>query len=375
MYKLALVKEACYQDLWVCNQSDGLLNLVESSLLRIGPIGLLDIFEGDFYILKTNKSKIASKLRSSQIYHLSENDYENIENLKSQKFNISPNEIAREPESISWNNYDIVISINFAVPIKVRRKYKNVVWICLTGEGKYPVGLNSWDYLISHNCPNSPYLGNKIIDMPYTLMSSDFLIKNFFKNNKKDGIYFEVNSFNTHWPTSKNKKFPSKFNELLMPLRFHKGDMKSHLDQLISSKYFVKYRGRNVRGNSFIEAISAECICLLNYSDCYGNLNLPKYCYYSDLNDLFEKINFLENNNEKRLKLINEQKQILDNIIANVDLQFKQAIAEKRNNKKKKIYRLKEKFFNLFTYLYYSLIIRVKVHGINSVDFLPPMYE
>ncbi len=376
MYKLALVKEACYQDLWVCDKSDGYKKLLESSLLRVGPVGLLEIFNGDFYILETNKSKVAQELRSSQIYNLTEKDYEQIENTIPELSNKSPREIARNPGSIYWNDYDIVISINFAVPIKIRKKYKNVVWICLTGEGKFPVGLNSWDYLISHNCPSSPFLDRAIIDMPYTFISSDFLIKNFNKDIEKSGIYFEVNSFNQHWPSSRNEEsIPAEFKKLGIPLRFHNGDTKSHLDHLIFAKYFIKYQGRPLRGNSFIEAISSECICFLSYSDCFGKLNLPRFCYYSDIEELMKKIDILENDNNKRLDLILEQKTVLDSIISNVDLQFKQAIEEKRNNKRKNMATLKEKFFKLFSYLYYSLIVRIKIPGIDKIDFLPPMHE
>ncbi len=374
MYKLALVKEACYQDLWTCDKSKGYKKLLESSFLRVGPVGLLEIFDGDFYILKTNKSNTAKKLRLSQLPHLKEKDYERIENTVPKFLNKSLKEIAINPESICWNNYDIVISINFAVPIKIRKKYKNIVWLCLTGEGKFPIGINYWDYLITQNCPSSPFLERALIDMPYTFISSNFLIKNFNKDIEKNGIYFEVNSFNTHW-TREKVNIPTNFKDLGIPLRFHNGDMKSHIDQLIISKYFVKYQGRTLRGNSFIEAISSECICFLKYSDCYGKLNLPSFCYYSDIKELMEKINILENNNNKRLELILEQKNVLDRITQNVDLQFKQAIERKRKNKGRKITRLKEKFFKLFSYLYYCLLVRINIHGINKIEFLPPMYE
>ena len=376
MFKIALVKEACYQDLWTCDKAEGFKNLLESTLLRIGPVGLLEIFDGDFFILQTNKTRIAKKLRSSQIYHLKEKDYEKIENTISELNNKSPKEIAHNPESVLWDKYDIVVSINFAVPITIRKKHKKIVWICLTGEGKFPVGLNSWDYLISHNCPSSPYLGQAIIDMPYTFISSNFLMKNFHKNIEKSGIYFEAHSFNIHWPSTNNKRLKSsKFNNIGIPLRFHSGDIKSHLDQLISSKYFVKYEGRALRGNSFIEAISAECVCFLGYSDCFGKLNLPSFCYYRSLDELIEKINLLENDNNQRLRLIEDQKKILDKIISNVELQLDQAVAKKRNYHNKKLLRFQEKFLKFFSYFYYSLIVRIKIHGLDKEDFLPPMYE
>ena len=52
----------------------------------------------------------------------------------------------------------------------------------------------------------------------------------------------------------------------------------------------------------------------LSYSDCYGKLSLPRYCYYSDLNDLLSKIINLEKNDDQRLKLIAEQKTLIDNV-------------------------------------------------------------
>ncbi len=375
MYKLALVKEACYQDLWVCNQSDGLEKMLNSSLMRIGPLGLLEIFNADFFILKTNKSLSAQKLRSCQIQHLSESDYDRIANTKCQLLKKSPNQLSKNPEEIVWDKYDIVISINFAVPIEIRNKYNNLVWICLTGEGKFPVGVNNWDYFISHNCPISPSLDKTIIDMPYTLLSPNYLINNFSKNTIKSGIYFEVNSFNViENHNAKRKSVPKGFALLEIPLRFHPDDLSIHVNNLISSKYFVKFGGRPLRGNSFIEAISAGCVCFLGYSDCFGQINLPQFCYYKDLDELLEKINILEKDNEKRRFIVDDQRRRLDEIIKNIDLQFRQALILKRRRKPYKN-TLKMRILKLFSYLYYSLIIRIKTHKINQLDFLPPIYE
>ena len=102
---------------------------------------------------------------------------------------------------------------------------------------------------------------------------------------------------------------------------------------------------------------------------------MPRFCYYYDLNELIEKINFLEKNDNYRLKLISEQKLTLETIIANVDLQFEQALSIKRDHNKKKTINLKGKFFKLFSYFYFCLLQRIKIHGIDSYDFLPPMHE
>jgi hypothetical protein len=151
--------------------------------------------------------------------------------------------------------------------------------------------------------------------------------------------------------------------------------MKSHINKLISSKYYVKYKGRQIRGNSVLEAISSECVCFIGYSDCFGQINLPRFCYYSNLNELIEKIEFLEKNDNYRKELIALQKSMLDSIINNVDLQFKQALARKRNMNKNKSINFKEKLYKLFSYLNYWLLKRIKIHSIDSSKFLPPIYE
>ena len=81
MFKIAFIKEACYQDLWIGDNKDTSADLIRSSLLRTGPIGLLEIFGSDFFIVKSNNSRAAQKIRFSQIPKdcLSQEDYKSIE--------------------------------------------------------------------------------------------------------------------------------------------------------------------------------------------------------------------------------------------------------------------------------------------------------
>ena len=48
MFKIAFIKEACYQDLWIGDNNDTSSDLIKSTLLRTGPIGLLEIFGSDW---------------------------------------------------------------------------------------------------------------------------------------------------------------------------------------------------------------------------------------------------------------------------------------------------------------------------------------
>ena len=155
MFKIAFIKEACYQDLWIGDNHDTTLDLIRSSLLRTGPIGLLETFRSDFFIVKSNNSNAGQKIRFSQIPkdYLTREDYRLIEKSKI-KINSSrlplrcPNDFALDPEEINWSKYDIVISLNFAVPIKIRRNHPEILWICMTGEGRFPVQSLCWDYFL-----------------------------------------------------------------------------------------------------------------------------------------------------------------------------------------------------------------------------------
>ena len=62
-------------------------------------------------------------------------------------------------------------------------------------------------------------------------------------------------------------------------------------------------------------------------------------------------------------------------LIANVNLQFEQTIQRKRKKQSKKAFNLKEKILNKFSYLFYFLLVRLKMDTIDKVDFLPPMKD
>lgn len=62
--KIALVKQDIYQDLYVCSKDDRSgggqelsCEILKSTLMRIGPLGLIHDFNADFYIIKEQKNK------------------------------------------------------------------------------------------------------------------------------------------------------------------------------------------------------------------------------------------------------------------------------------------------------------------------------
>ena len=226
MFKIAFIKEACLQDIWVGDNNDTNLDLIRSSLQKVGPIGLLEKFGSDFFIVKSNNSKAAQKIRFSQIHQLTNEDYKLIENTKI-KINSSrlplrcPNDFSHDPEKINWSKYDIVISHNFAVPISIRRQYPSILWICLTGEGNYPVQSSCWDYFISHDYPNTPVAELKIICMPYCFVPPKYIFDNFKTSPDKEGIFIEINSKTRYEKQLNNTTLFKNFYSLKLNVEFH----------------------------------------------------------------------------------------------------------------------------------------------------------
>tara|TARA_Y100001968_G_C19429130_1_gene756023 strand:- start:920 stop:2152 length:1233 start_codon:yes stop_codon:yes gene_type:complete len=394
-YKIAFIKESCHPDLWVGDKIDSHIDLVRSTLLRIGPIGLLDIFGADFYIVESNFSKASNQIRKAQLPHLSKKDFLKFQKKK-QKYNISrlpercPADFEKDINDIDLINYDIVISLNFAIPLNLRNRYPNILWLCLTGEGRYPIQVNGWDYFISHDFPKSPTLEYLTIDMPYTFISSSFLEENI-KINKREGIYLEINSISEMKPNSRkdwreNIEGINDLNKLKLPISYHPGNTNDHLNLLVSSNYFVKLGGRPVRGNSFLEAISAGCVCFLKSSDCYGNISFPDFCYFSNNNDLIAKISYLEENNSFREELILKQRSYLELMVRLVSMQIETALKEKRSFLKKNEYKkntlkekLKTKVKNLlqpfFSWTCYNCLIRLNTPLIDKSKYTPAIFE
>ena len=388
MFKIAFIKEACLQDLWVGDNNDTSSDLIKASLQKVGPIGLLERFGSDFFIVKSNNSKAAQKIRFSQIYHLSNEDYQLIEKTKI-KINSSrlpfrcPNDFAHDPEKINWAKYDIVISYNFAVPISIRRQHPTILWICLTGEGKYPVQSSCWDYFISHDYPNTPVAERKTICMPYTFVPPKYIFDNFKTSQNKKAIFIEVNSKINQLD---NPSLFKKFHSLNLNVEFHSEDIEKNLEKLASSKYFIKLKGRPLRGNSFLEAMSARSLCFLNYSDCFGKIPFHHYCYFKDEKNLIEKLQFLEKNNDFCNELLNYQDLLLQNMIENVKIQLEIALSKKREymeSKRSEINpkqisinsKLKKSLQPLIGKVCYHSMIRLDDPSVDPIHYLPSILE
>jgi len=67
--RIALVKQEIYQDLYVCPKNSSPEETLLSSIMRVGPIGLIEELNADFYIVKEEKN-IETQLYRKVIPHI-----------------------------------------------------------------------------------------------------------------------------------------------------------------------------------------------------------------------------------------------------------------------------------------------------------------
>lgn len=356
--------------------------------MRIGPAGLFDIYNADFYLVKPNLEPSSMLMKRYQLPFLNEDDYLDIAagigpwGSRSQT-DRRPCDYEVDPFNVCWDQYDVVISINYAIPLGIRLKHPGVTWMCMPGEGLIPFDASGWDYWISHDCPKSPLLASKVVDMPYTFLSPHALECFIANDQLRAGVYIEINSLApplrgdwlAHLPVAQ------RLVDMGFRVNYHPDNTKDHLALLGNSLYFIKLGGRPIRGNSIYEAMSAGLVCLIKPCDCFGQLTLPRYCYYKTEEELIEKLYQLDCDSSLRNKVVQLQYELLENIMFSVGEQFAQAVSAKKNTYVNQGGATAVKaFFLYFKRVYKPLGFRISLKyfrdmqsGMNSR--CPPIYE
>jgi len=326
--KLAVVKSENYPDLWVCDRTKNKIDIFKTTLMRCSPIGLIEHFDTEFIIVEDSQEfpcnvyvhNAADALKN--IAHVKENKFGQVLPFLDETYHKDKtiHQVAHNIDTIAWNNYDIVITINACIPNKTIENYPNVLWCYYISEneesflqyklGKYDVLLDQ-DVNKTHNISFS-------IGFPYIFLTSNTL-KNVHKQifhvenvEEKTGIFIEVNNTQerpVQYPKPEFKYISEKCN---IPLYIHHQNIVENLHRLCKSKYFIKIYGRIIRGNGVIEAISAGTLVLLNKKLITFNDMIPNECHVETPEDIIEKIQYFENNHDKYTDMIKCQQHLLE---------------------------------------------------------------
>lgn len=333
--KIALVKQDIYQDLYVCGSGTQPEAMLESTIMRIGPLGLFTLFKSDYFILKMrterecgaykrNYSPPRSVLRQLQTRPIKEIEGEVFDYLEPRSTR-SHADFSVEAESVDWGVYDIVISINVSVPTRIVRSHPKTLWCYMMGEavGGGPFVEYGYDVRLSQDITGNVAAGLGPVDFPYTFVGPrclEGIVRTFGEIPlEKRGVYAEINS-TLERPVMRvpQLEFVEKLGHELV---LHHQDIITNLLRVARSKYFVKLGGRKIRGNSVIEAISAGTLVLMDPKDLMGGLLLPKGAWVRDEADIKNRIAELDRDPDRYRALLEEERRRVSNFVVDAPME------------------------------------------------------
>lgn len=327
--KIALVKQEVYDDLYVCGVQEAPESVLYSTFGRVGPIGLFTKLNTDFYIVKEEydaECQVYKNINPGMAEAVQVLKKKPINFVKGMEFHIPGTDNTHADfsvhcEDIDWGQYDIVISLNISVPKRIIRKFDNVLWVYMIGEirsgsfrEKYNYGVfHGYDYSLNQLARGreAPKMG--MIDFPYTFMASDcmasIISKKVGRKAENDGIFVEINSCEER-PV---KNVPKAFQEMGdFKFRLHQQDIADNLQELYDSKYFIKWGGRKIRGNSVVEAISSGTLVIANGDEICYNQAIQGEWDVKSLDEIKTLLKRIDNDPVEYERLLNKQKKLVD---------------------------------------------------------------
>lgn len=382
--RVAFVKQDCYQDLWIGGEDEPYQDLIRSTQMRVGPIGLITLCQCKFFILKNSPCSNEYNYFQRQS-SLSFRDLSIVQQYRAEMINASleltssrfHSDYSQPLENINWSNFDLVVSINSPVPYKVRQLYKKTLWLCMPGEGicqDYELHKLRYDGYLSHNWAKYSKPRRKVyLDFPYTFIGAKDLetVDCYGQLKTQSQIYLEINSGECHQRPPRLSSLPEAsllLERTGMKVLVHQGSIDAHLIALKTSKYFIKIGGRPTRGNAFMEAISAGTLVLMGHNDCFGNVCLPKQSYYSSIEQLCILLKELEDNALLYQDLLMQQKQCMVKYGIVFPLQ---QVAYAYNNKHTLLVEY-SRLIELLSLLSCALVLRIKT---KFRTYLKPLRE
>lgn len=339
--KIALVKQDVYQDLYVCPPTEkDALNILLSSQVRVGPIGLMADLDADFYIVKeepTPETQFYRYVIPHMTPYLRMLKDHTLNQLPTQEFMCpgsthTHGEYSVSCDEVDWGGYDIVISLNVSLPTRIVRRYPNTLFVYMIGEANMATDRARFGYDVTLNQLARGRVVNDMhqsseIDFPYTFLKGDTLqrlLATRYPQTVREGVFMEINS-TTERPVT---KVPPSFQPLVdkgYPVILHKQQIEENLKAVYHSKYFLKMGGRPIRGNSVAEAISLGSLALMNRDEVtHGELIIDE-CNVKSMDEAVALIDRLEQHPEEYERLRHKQQQTL------TDLFFDKPMVSLRN--------------------------------------------
>lgn len=274
-FSVALVKQTVYSDLYSCPSLTPAQEAVRSSPRRTGPMGFLLDLKADFFLVQEDS---APECRNWEESVGSNPATRNADLARARRFTSeiprggdlghtkTPGEIALVAESVDWNRFKIVVSIDIAIPIKLRRRYPQVMWVYFPADPGTPTAKRArrrppegFSVSLTHThrrFPVRPGLSSAAIECPYSFQSSFSWDQVWPSLARREGIMVEHQTYALL--SEKQRAQLASMGTVRKP----QGTVSEVAAMLRASKYYLRLQGGPLTGNGQVEAVMAGCLAL-----------------------------------------------------------------------------------------------------------------
>ena len=272
-WKIALVKQANYTDLYSNPHAQTIYELLESSTMRTGPIGFWPDGKPNFYIVKDQPDpesriwlqRLASERKNPQ-NHCSR------EAVRAQQ-----REVAVDPETIDWGQFDLVVTIENAIPARITRQFPDTKWATFLEHHRMPQYRDylrkppsGYDYFFTQRYgpnPQNLWQGKHAIDISYGFKRASDVSQLFPHVEKKPLVHVE-----DHQDLERIRMMAERHG--LDPAAFRSAHGTSCIDYLRSLAesrvFFAPSSSRPLGGLANLDSVAADCVVLANRRDLWN---------------------------------------------------------------------------------------------------------
>lgn len=335
--RIVVVKQDVNEDLYCCPPFSTARDIVESTLLRSGPVSLFADWGAEFRIISTVDDPECS-IWQERATHLK---WQTLEFFSSYRDvvpgrNYGQKQFAASPDTIDWSQYDIVISIDTVVPARITRRYPNTLWCYYVREIKAPAYESSLksphlgqDIVLNHCFRlRTPRLPGHVLEFPYHLQGVGCFHRLFDTaasiDQDRSGVFVDYHtmaklSVDSSQHLEEFGSLSSPFlavRDLSVPesIRLARRTMEPELRaRLLSSRYFLITPGaRPVFGTSIVEAIAAGCLAIGSKSKVWSNALFTENTTAESVEEAVIKLRRFEVDQDLYRRELRRQRNLID---------------------------------------------------------------
>lgn len=312
--KIALVKQVTTNHLYSAPPGSTGPKVVLSAFKASGPAALFTALGAHFYIVENEPDSECNiwQEKVSDCKHAPLATYQALRDTISAWGKIAGHLVpqgayAIHCDEIDWAQYDIVISMDIAVPKRITKKYPHTLWAYYIGEGCMPSynksftkPIDGYDVFLTQDYHEHRPLASHVIEFPYQLNYYGCfheLLGYPTNSPKKPSINLEFHTDNSMTPEQRQAL------TTLMPITRSSGSITNMLTGLMKTKYYVIYLNKNsgkrssIRGNAIAEAVATgNLVIAVNQGLSNTSLLFPDKTLVDSFDQLIKQLVHFENN-------------------------------------------------------------------------------